>query len=505
MERLSPGVWIAAGAKLALHLATNQRYGYFGDELYYLACADHLAWGYVDHPPFSIALLAAWGSIFGDSLVSVRFPSALVGAASVLLAGMLARSLGGGGWAQSLAAICLAISGVNLVLNGYYSMNAIDVLVWMGAFYLLAGLLERPSPARWLALGLLLGVGLLNKISVLWFGAGLGVALVATSYRRLLFSPWPWLAAALAALVFAPHLLWQLQNGWPTAEFVRVATAEKMVPVGPVELFAQQILVMHPLTAPFWVAGLAWLLIGPGCQRFRPFGLIFLVVAAILIASGTSRPNYLALAQPPLLAGGAIWLEALSRGRRMKWPAPAASLLLVVAGLAVAPLVVPVLPVRDVITYRAWLGIGAPQMEHREIGELDPHFADMHGWPQIVAGVARAHAALPEVDRSRVAVLSHNYGDAGAVDLLGRAQGLPGAISTHNSYWLWGRGEASGEVLLVMGGPEDLLRAWYTDVREVGRITCRYCQPVRRDRPLWLARGPRRPFDEFWRAMRHYD
>lgn len=501
MRRVALGVWIAAAGQLALHVATGWRYGYFVDELYYLACAAHPAWGYVDHPPLSIALLGAWTSLFGVALPALRLPAALATAAIVVLSGALARELGGGPRAQTLAALCAAIAPVNLVIGGYYSMNALDAAVWAAALYLVVRLLDRPTPARWLGLGALLGLGLLNKLSVLWLGAGLAVGLVATPYRGLLRTPWPWLAGALALALFAPHVVWQVRNDWPTLEFIRVATEQKMLPVGPLELLAQQALAMHPLTLPIWIGGLGWLLFA-GRRRPAPvLGIVFLVVAGILIANGTSRPNYLALAQPPLLAGGCIWIERFS-ARRL---APAVGALLVAGGLALAPVGVPLLPPEAFGAYSDLIGIRAPRMERSELAALPQHFADMHGWPEHVAEVARAYRALPPEDRERAVVFAEDYGYAGAVDLLGPPLGLPGAVSGHNSYWLWGPGDASGEVVLVMGGDLAGLREAFASVEQVGLLRCTWCVPGRDNRPLYLARRPRRPLHELWPATRHYE
>ena len=504
-ERLAVGVWLAALAQLALHVGTSWRYGYFGDELYYLACAAHLDWGYVDHPPLSIALLAAWKSLFGTSLPALHLPAALATAGTVVLTGVLARDLGGGARAQSLAALVTALAPVNLVVGGYYSMNALDMLVWAIAFVWIVRLLESPTRGRWLALGVLFGLGLLNKISTLWLGAGLVVGLLATPRRALLRSPWPWLAGALAAAITAPYVLWQVAHGFPTAEFVRVATSQKMLPVGPVELFAQQVLAMHPFALPIWSAGLVWLFAGPERDRTRPLAIVFLVVTAILIANGTSRPNYLALAQPPLVAGGALLVERLSARPRLGWLAPNALAAIAVAGLAGAPIGVPLLRPDTLVAYQTAIGIEAPRMERHELAGLPQHFADMYGWPELVAALAEVRDRLDPAERERARILVPSYSDAGAVDLLGPALGLPPAISGHNSYWLWGPGDATGDVLIVLGYREADLRPVFDELVRAGETHCTWCMPGRNQSPIWLARGLREPLADLWPRLRHYD
>lgn len=503
MQRLAQGVWIVALAKLALHLATSARgYGYFGDELYYLACASHPAFGYVDHPPFSIWLLGVWRAVFGDSLVALRLLPALLGSASAVLAGLLARELGARAAAQTLTALVVALAPVNLVVQGFYSMNAIDIVVWLAASIAIVRVLDEPRTSRWVGLGLLLGVGLLDKISVLWLGAGLAVALILTPHRHLLRTPGPWIAGALAGLLFLPHVVWQVAHGWPTLEFVRVATTQKMVPVPPLELFAQQVLVWHPLTFPLWLAGAIALMRRPRDDPGRVLALIFAVTAGILIWNGTSRPNYLALAMPPLVAAGAI---ALERRWPARWPMRAAIASVAVLGLLGSPLSLPILPPEQQIAFKAGIGLGAPKMERREVGGLDPHFADMFGWDAIVDGVAEVYAGLPAEDRARAGLMAVSYSEAGALELLGPERGLPPPISPHNNYWHWGTGAADGSVMVIAGGPRELWAPHWAVLEEVAEWDCGYCLPGRNHGKVYVAREPRAPIDEIWEALRRYD
>src|SRR5687768_11496782 len=212
--------WAVAGgialATFLLHLVVIERYGIFRDELYYLACSERLTWGYVDHPPLSIAVLAAVRGLLGDSLAAIRLPAAAAHAAAVFLTSVITRELGGGRFAQALAAVAVAVAPVFLGSSHFFSMNALDLLFWALATLLLVRTLKASSRRGWLLLGVVVGLGLLNKISVLWFILGLGVGLLVTPHRKHLATPGPWLAAMAAGLLFLPHVLWQAQNGWPT-------------------------------------------------------------------------------------------------------------------------------------------------------------------------------------------------------------------------------------------------------------------------------------------------
>jgi len=209
-----------SAALLVLHLLTASRYGYFGDEMYHLACGEHLAWGYVDQPPL-IALIA-WlvRHTLGTSLLAIRFVPALAGAATVLLTGALARQLGGGRFAQALAGLCIACASVYLVLNYLFTMNAWEPLLWTACVYIVVRIIKTGDQKLWLWFGLLSGIGLENKYSMAVFGFGVVVGLLLTPERKALASKWIWLAGALAFAIFLPNLLWNIRYHFPFLELL---------------------------------------------------------------------------------------------------------------------------------------------------------------------------------------------------------------------------------------------------------------------------------------------
>ncbi len=491
-------------AKIALHLTAITQYGYFRDELYYLASTDHLAWGYVEHPPLSIVLLALVRAVGGDSLVALRALPALAGATTVFLTGLIARQLGGGRLAQALACLAALLSPVFLGTDHFYSMNSLDLLLWTLAVWVLVGILRGGTMRQWALLGLVLGLGLLNKISVLWLGLGLGAGLLLTPHRRSLATAGPYLAAAVAAALFLPHVLWQVTHGWPTLEFMRNATAGKMVAVGLREFVLKQLLEMGPGNAWVWLAGLAFALFARSGRPWRILAWIYLSVALVLLLGGRSRASYLAVAYPMLLALGGVAWERLAAQRPWRWVRGVVPALVAAGGLVVIPFALPVLPVETFIRYQAVLGMAPATEERLEVGPLPQHYADMFGWEELAALVAKACQRLAPGERSRCRVFGQNYGEAGAIDVLGRKLGLPRAMSGHNSYWLWGPGDFDGGVLIIIGGDRDDNAEFFEDIEIVGQTDARFAMPYERGLDVSIARRPKVDLRQAWPRLRHY-
>lgn len=510
--------WLLLVPALALlfHLTHLSGYGWFRDELYYLACSERLDWGYVDHPAFSIVVLRIWTTLFGDSVEAIRVVPALAGTATIWVVGQIARRLGGG-WVAQLVAMGLALAAPGLRGSAHlYSMNVIDQLVWALVAWQLARLLVRADQLRlidWAALGGLLAIGLANKISVLWLGAGLAVALVLSPLRRELLRLGPWLAGSIALVAgLLPYLLWQLAHNWPTREFVRNATEEKMELVTTAEFLLRQGDNVAPLAWPLLLAGLAWLTVSGG-GRWRALAAVPVVVAVILLSAGTSRPGYLLPAYAAVFAAAGMVVEQLAdrlgrwpRAGRYAAPGLVGGVLAVIAlqSAITLPFAVPVLSVERFIAYQAALGVAPDTAERKEIGSLPQHYADSHGWEDIVATFVAAYRSLPPAEQVRAAIYAGNYGVAGAIDRLGGPQGLPGAISGHNNYYLWGPGDASGEVLIVHGSSRERLSQLFEQVDQFGHISCGHCMPYENGQPVWICRRAKRPLGEIWPETKNF-
>jgi hypothetical protein len=505
---VSKGVLLAAALlSLALHLYSSLgvAYGYMSDELYYLECASRLAWGYVDHPPFSIALLGAVQATVGDSLFAIRLVPSLLAALTAVLVGLLARELGGGRTAQGLSALAASLCPVYLGVTSFYSTNAIELCLWALAAWLVGRLVRTRDPRLWLWLGGVLGIGLLNKVSLSWFGLGLGVGLLLTPQRRWLATPWPWAGAAIALVLVAPHLLWQIEHGWPTLEFMENARRDKLPEKSPLTFVIDQVVIMNPAFAPLWILGLLHYFLSPDGRRHRVQAWIWVSVFLLLIASSAVRANYLAPAYTALLAAGGVSIEGLAREWRIPWLPGATAAVLAVTGLIGAPLALPLLPPAQYVAYQKALGVSPSSEEKTDFGEMQLHYALRFGWPEILDALTAAQATLTPAEREDAVVFGSWFGDTGAVNFFGPERGLPPAIGAHNQYWLWGPGDWNGEVALVLAAPDDPVTARFERAERVAEVDCRYCMPNVDRLGVYVAKGLRDTVAVTWPSLKHYE
>lgn len=492
-----------AASKLLVHLYAGLHYGYFVDELYYLACSRHLDWGYVDHPP--LIALATWTAraLFGDSLPAIRFLPAVAGAGEVALTAWIARELGGKRFAQALAAVATLVAPGILASDNLLSMNAFEPLFWMGCAWLLIRIVKTGNQKLWIWFGILAGFGLENKYSMGIFGAGIFFGLLLTPQRRVFRSPWLWLAGAIALLIFLPNLLWNLEHHFPFLELqANIRRSGRDVPLTPLSFFAQEILTMHPLTLPLWLAGLWFYFLAKPGKPFRALGWAWVFTAAVIV-SLSPRIYYLFPAFPLLFAGGSvIWESWLIR--RLLWLKFAWPTLLAVTGALLAPIAIPVLPPETYIRYTQALHLAQPTIETHRLGPLPQLFADQFGWEEMAATVARVYNSLAPDVRQRTAIFGQNYGQAGAIDLFGPKYGLPPAISGHQSYFLWGPRGYTGESVIVMAGRQKDLESRFAEVQKVASVDHPYSMPYEHF-DVFYCRGLKWPLGEIWPQVKNWD
>lgn len=484
--------------KLLLPLINAEPFGYFRDELYYLVCGLRPDWGYVDHPPLAPLLSVAGWKLFGESLYGLRVFPALFGAATMLLTAAMARRLGAGTFGQALAALAVLLAPYYLVVGSKLSTDSFEVFFWAALAYIALRLVQENDPRLWLWFGLAGGLGLQAKHSVVFFACALVAGIALSSKRRLLWSPWLLAGGALALLLFLPNLLWQWQHGWPTLELLNnIRESHKNVVLNPLEYFAAQLFLLGPLAFPLWLLGLGWLLRARPNAGYRALGLAYVVTFALMVAL-KGKSYYLGAAYPILFAAGAVAFEHWTRERR-RWVRAGYVTLLVGSILLLLPIGLPLMSPERTAAWQRTLGIAPPRTEHSHTSELPQHLSDRLGWEEMVASVARAYHALPEEERAAAGIFAQNFGQAGAIDILGRKHGLPPALSGHQNYYLWGPRGYSGEVLVVIDAPTHTLNELCRSVEYTGPVGSHpHAMPFEQRMGVYVCRGLVQPLAELW-------
>ncbi|MEM9597080.1 MAG: glycosyltransferase family 39 protein [Acidobacteriota bacterium] len=494
----SPALALAA-IKLLMHLPFLGRFGYHHDELYFLACGQNLAWGYVDHPPLVPFLARLAHGLFGAWLPGLRLSATFAGVAAVALTVHLARRLGAGPFAQWCAGLAMLAAPVFVRTGNLLCIPAFEPLFWLGGAHLLVSVLRDDRPKLWLGLGAVAGLGLLNKHSMLFFGFGLVLALLATPHRRQLVSPWLWLGGAVAALVALPNLLWQVDNGWPTVEFLTRLNATTMDGISPWQFAFGQVMYMNFWTAPLWMTAVVAGLRGDPRRPERVFALMWVSIFLLLLTLG-SKIYYLAPIYPILFAAGGGVLERFMAHSRLTWPKPAYLSALVLAILSFAPLSLPMLSIDATDRYASALTLGAFDNAYELTGDLHGQF----GWPERADAVVEVYRSLTPEEQDAAYVITSWYGPAGALDYFGRPQGLPPVYSGHMSYHLWGPPpEPTGPVIAFDIDMEELV-LWFESVEVVRTVEIPEANPWNREMEITICRGPKVDWLELWPKVRNW-
>jgi Dolichyl-phosphate-mannose-protein mannosyltransferase len=469
-RRLTLGI-VAGPALVALivHLLTIRRYGYFRDELYYIACARHLDFGYVDFAPLSAFLLRIELIFFGSSLFALRIFPALASAFTIVFTGMLTRELGGRAWAMTLACTGMLGSLFFLAVGNFYSPNVYEPLFWSGAIYLLCGIINGAPSRTWIWFGAVVGFGIQNKHSMVFFGVAIALGTLLTPERRHFAQKWIWLGGLIAVVIALPNIIWQIERGWPTWVLLHgIAKSNKNLVLNPWEFFSQQITLMNPVTFPLWFGGLIWLLASREGRRYRAIAFTYLIALAEFIVMH-GKNYYLAPAYPMLFAAGGVAFERIF-ALRFRWLKPAIAFLVVVSAVVFAPVVLPILSPEKLLVYMRAIHFEVPRTETSHTAALPQLYADQFGWEEMVRSVARVYASLPANEQKPAAIFCQNYGEAGAIDFFGPKYGLPPALSGHQNYFYWGPDDYTGEIMIVLDDDATDEREQFGSVEDRGMV-----------------------------------
>jgi Dolichyl-phosphate-mannose-protein mannosyltransferase len=477
-------IWAIAFAKLLFHIYFNNRYGYFRDEFDYISCGDHLGWGYVDQPPLIPFLIHINRAILGDSLRSIRFIPALASSLLVVQTAVLAREFGGRRFALLLSAITVVIAPQYLSNGSLLGTNCLEPNLWIGCAYFAILAIKRDQPRYWLWFGIVAGIGMEEKYSIAVFAFGIVIGLLLTAQRRVFLNPWIWLGGLAAFLIFLPNVLWNLHYHWPFLELMRNIKAEGRDVVLPLpQFFLEQTFLIDPITAPIWLTGLFALLFSARLKPYRILGWCYLVCfTTFFVLHG--KNYYLAPVYPMLLATGAVVIESAIEGRksdgvkngqpenagpRRMWVKVVVVIVLLASGAHLAPVTVPILSPDHFIAYTKTLPFKLPVMEHDHARAALPQwYADQFGWQEIVAETAEVWNRIPAEDRKDCGIFAQDYGQAGAIDFLGRSYSLPPTLSGDRTYFLWGPRGYSGNCMIVLGDRRARLEQLFNQVEYVG-------------------------------------
>jgi hypothetical protein len=457
-------------AVLQLATAWIEPYGLFHDELYYWAGSRRLGLGYVDHPPLSVWVLAGATALLGDGPLGFRLVPSLCCVGTVLLTGHIARRLGAGTFGRLLAGLCVALMPFTLVLFSFYSVNALEILLWTAATCVLVELVRTGDERLWLGIGAIAGLGLLNKHTFALLAAGMAVGVVATPLRAQLRSRWLWVGAAVALTLAMPNLAWNAWNDWPSLAFYRSRPAADL-PATVLEALELQILGANPANLLVWVPG-----------------VVFLLFSKVVLA-----------------AGATFWDQWRGRWHTSVRIALTGGLL--AFGSLVVPATLPILPPQAVAEYFEAIG-EKPEIEISDVGQGIPLYFAGRLWAERFADeVVKAWDVLPPGEQKRAVVLAPHWVFASAVEYYGRDRQLGPVgpvVAPHNAYWFWRDDAAGRDVVLAVAIPPEVLARYFAETREVGEFRCEYCATFGPGLPIVVASRPLRPLEDLLSEWRHF-
>lgn len=482
---------LLAAAKLVLHLLTNHQYGFHRDELATLNDARNLAWGFIAYPPLAPFIGRIELELFGASLVGFRFFSALAQSAVMVVAGLMAKELGGGRRAQVFAALGAGIGALTIIQGALFQYVAFDFLWVVLLAYFALRLLKSDDPRWWLGMGAVIGFGMMTRYTMGAHVVSLGLATLLTPARKYLKSPWLWAGAALSLLIFLPNLIWQIQHDFISLEFQK-AIHERDVRIGRADGYlVDQLLMANPFMLPVWISGLLF------CFReskYRMLGwMSVLPVTLFFLMQG--RGYYPAPVYVMLIAAGmttfdngltALPLKVAKRKLTLNWAA------LFLGFVFIAALGLPIAPINSGL----W----------DVVAEVHDDFSEQIGWDEMTAQVADVYHALPADEKFRAGVLAGNYGEAGAINLYRDEYNLPEVISPADSFWLKGSPAENIDVLVVVGYPKEYAEKYFQRCELAGVVTNQY--GISNDeselRDILVCRGLRQPWSELWIIMQQF-
>lgn len=492
MKKYLPIIIFLSVLKLAIQWLGNRNYGFHRDELLHLSVSEHLDWGYMEFPPFIaiIGKLSYW--FFDYSLVGVRLFPTLAGMGILILCCLIAKELGGKPKAVFLSGICVLAFLPFYRNHTLFQPVAFDQLFWTLGFYFTIKFINSSNKKFLLFLGITVGLGLLNKYTMFVWAFGLFVGLFFYEKAKIYKDKWLYISALVALIVFLPNLIWQIQHDFPLLSHLQALNENQLDEINPMEFGLEQL--NFPFTLMVSLVGLISLLFYKKLTKYRAIGITALVIFSTMWILN-SKAYYVFAIYPVLFASGSVAIEFLLK----KWH----NLMYVIALIVLAPSIyfipqlTPILPIEKYVEY-------AELKEENGRVELTGDYADMFGWEEQVALVDSVYQLLSSSERENSVLWAENYGEAGALKILGKKYNLPNPICRHGSFWQWGFDNKNASVWISLGNEKPAVEYAFEDVELVKMIHHKYAIGEENGIPLYLCRNPKVDIKQWWKDYEEY-
>jgi tetratricopeptide (TPR) repeat protein len=483
-------------------------YGYFRDELYYITISEKFSIYNLDMLPLTPLYLKLITFFLGNSLNAIHFASSLSCGLSIFFACLITKELGGKKYALILTGIFLLFSGF-LIFSSIFTYDSLDSLIWVIVIYLLVRLFKENEPRLWLLVGVFLGLGLLNKLTILFFGLAIFFCLWFVPQRSFFKNKWIWIAACIAITFSIPFLIWQYQQSWYFIDFAaNYAGGISYIASFP-EFIWNQLLPNNLFSFPVWLTGLILLLFSTKWKQFRFFGFCYLFLFFLFYLIG-AKFYFLIPLYTILISVGSIKISDYidnfdaKKAKVFKFSLP---IIYVILSMPLLPMVVPVLPVEEFVGYADVLGVDAGvKFENNRLKQLPQYYADRFGWEEMVAEIAAVYQKIPENERNEFGIITENWGEAGAVYFYHNKYGLPEPISADGWFYFETlRTNYFKHKYISIGIPLEKLKYLFKDVRQEGLFTHPYCMPYEDNRPVYICKEPKFDPKEYWLVEQRID
>lgn len=480
-------------------------YGIFRDEYYYLAMSENLDFGYLDVPPLAPFLLAIVRLFLNVSYFSLHLLPVITGCLIIYISYQIVKKFNGGLFAITLTLICITLAPQFIAINSTFSYDSFDVLFWILVLYSIVLLIKNEDKKYWIYFGVFAGLGLLSKITILYLGFAIFLALLLTKNRTHLLKKQFWIGGLIAFIMIMPYIIWQISKDMIVIDYYKNYSSGKTSGINAFDFLMNHIITLNPLTLPVWTLGIWYFLFNKEGKKYNIIGITFIIVSILCLITKT-KYYLLSPVFPVLFAGGAIFIESIILNYKKIYINLLAGFYIInilIAGIFILPLARPIISIENFIKYSNLLNLSKQvKFENHQLNELPQFFADRFGWEEMAIKIINAYNSLTEEEKSKCVIIVSNYGEAGAIEYYGKKYKLPKPVSGHLQYYIWSTRGYKGDVGIILG---DHYKFLYENVTLVDKTDNKYSMPYENNNNIYICRNLTMTLEEAIKKIKHFD